>query len=310
MTQTQTQIQTQTETLEPKQPQPNFWGPLMAEVEGHPALHHRFLQRFAEEPLSLKQLRAFAVQHYLYSRLFARNLAAVIANVPDETARNLLVLNMYEEIGEPNRIYDRLHYLLIKEKLVPGPILGVALEAVARQSNEADLASFLVDQELVSRKAVDDLLQTHRLRAADATHPALFRRFLRALGHDVPSLRRARPLPETTAFIAEFESLCRKSSWLEGLGALGPGTECVVTTIYSYLLRGIEASKLVSPRDYIFWTVHVQCDDQHGANILSSLEPHATSSRRAMDTIRRGARRILDARRRWFDGLERHVFGS
>ena len=92
------------QTLETKPAAPGRFAELMAEVEAHPALHHPFLQRFAEERLSRGQLGAFAIQHYLYSRRFARNLAAVIANVPEESARNLLVLNMYEEIGEPNRV--------------------------------------------------------------------------------------------------------------------------------------------------------------------------------------------------------------
>ena len=295
------------QTLETKPAAPGRFAELMAEVEAHPALHHPFLQRFAEERLSRGQLGAFAIQHYLYSRRFARNLAAVIANVPEESARNLLVLNMYEEIGEPNRVTDRLSYLLLEEKLVPGPILGVALEAVARRRGGGDLAGFLVAEELVSREELEDLMERHRSRAEDATHPALFRRFLQALGHEGERLRRARPLPETAAFIAEFESVCRETSWLEGLGALGPGTECVVPTLYGYLLRGIENSGVVTPRDYLFWTIHVQCDDELGAYILRSLEPHA-ASRKAMDAIRRGARRVLDARSRWFDGLARHVF--
>jgi pyrroloquinoline quinone (PQQ) biosynthesis protein C len=293
--------------LEAARTGPAIFSPMMDEIENHPTLRHPFLRRFAEEPLSRDQIAAFAIQHYCYSRKFARNLAAVIANVPDEAARNLLVLNMYEEIGEPNRINDRLHYLLIEERLVTGPILGVALEEVSRRNGRTDLADYLVDEEVVTRKEIDDLLDRHRSQAADATHPALFRRFLRALGQDAESLRQAVPLPETSAFIEEFEAVCRQTSWIEGLGGLGPGTECVVPTLYAPLLQGIERSGVVSPADYIFWTIHVKCDDEHGANILASLAPHA-SSPKAIETIRRGAMRVLEARRRWFDALERHVF--
>jgi pyrroloquinoline quinone (PQQ) biosynthesis protein C len=286
---------------------PAIFAPMMDEIQNHPTLRHPFLRRFAEEQLSREQIAAFATQHYLYSRSFARNLAAVISNVPDEAARNLLVLNMYEEIGEPNRINDRLYYLLVQERLVTGPILGVAIEEVSRRHQDTDLADYLIGEQLVSRQEIDDLLDRHRSQAADATHPALFRRFLRALGHDGESLRQAVALPETTAFIDEFEAVCRRTTWLEGLGGLGPGTECVVPTLYAPLLQGIERSGVVSPADYIFWTIHVKCDDEHGANILASLAPHA-SSPKVLEAIRRGAMRVLDARRRWFDALERHVF--
>src|ERR1700755_253849 len=91
-----------------------FFAQLEAAVMTHPALSHPFLQRLATEPLSHEQLRAFASQHYLYSRRFSNNLAAVIANSPDEHARTLLVLNMYEEIGKPSRLRDRVHLVLLE----------------------------------------------------------------------------------------------------------------------------------------------------------------------------------------------------
>ena len=78
-----------------------FFATLQEEIAAHPALSHPFLIRFSVEPLSITQLRTFAVQHYMYSRFFTRNLAAVISNTPDEQARSLLIMNMYEEIGEP-----------------------------------------------------------------------------------------------------------------------------------------------------------------------------------------------------------------
>jgi len=95
--------------------------------------------------------------------------------------------------------------------------------------------------------------------------------------------------------------------WLEAMGALGPGTECVVPSLYSHLHRGIEQSGLVKAQDYVFWTVHIRCDEEHGNNIVKAIAPYA-GDKRNQELIRRGALRVLDARRAWFDGLERLVF--
>jgi pyrroloquinoline-quinone synthase len=286
-----------------------FFAELESAVLGHPALSHPFLQRLATGPLSLEQLRAFAAQHYLYSRRFANHLAAVIASSPDEHARTLLVLNMYEEIGEPSRLRDRVHLVLLEEGLVSGAQLAEALEQQVRAGVEGDLVAMLIDDGIISRTEVANVMERNTRRAKDLTHPALFRRFLSALGLGAHELSEITAIEETHQVNATYRSLCRDGHWLEGLSAMGPGTECVVPTIYKQILKGIADSGFVAPADYVFWTVHVHCDDGHGRNIVEAMRPYATDLE-ARQMMMRGALSALDARRRWFDGLERHVFGE
>jgi pyrroloquinoline quinone (PQQ) biosynthesis protein C len=275
----------------------------------HRVQHHEFLMRMASERLGLRQLQAFAAQHYLYSRVFARNLAAVIASTPDEDARTLLVLNMYEEIGEPARIRDRVHMLLLEAGLVSGTQLGAALEQLVAQPIDGDVVTLLMKNGVVSRAQVAAVVERNTLRAKDLTHPALFRRFLRALHLNPAELATAAPHPATQQFIDTYHSICRESHWLEALGAMGPGTECIVAGLYARILQGIINSELVSPHDYVFWTLHVHCDDGHGRNIIECMRPYAHEPIN-QERIARGALRVLDARALWLDALYEHVFVS
>lgn len=287
----------------------SFFERLESAVLAHPVLQHPFLQRMASQRLDREQLRRFASQHYLYSRRFARNLAAVISNSPDEHARTLLVLNMYEEIGEPSRLRDRVHLVLLEEGLVSGAQLGQALEEQVNDDAHGDVVSRLIDQGVVSRAQVAKVMEHNTHKARDLTHPALFRRFLHALGLDAAELERIEPLPSTDDFNECYRSLCRDAHWLEGLAAMGPGTEGIVPMLYSKILEGLRTSEVVSPADYVFWTIHVHCDEGHARNILEAMQPYAAhASHQAL--IWRGAMRALDARSRWFDGLLGHVFGD
>lgn len=285
-----------------------FFTDLLERINAHPALHHPFLQRFATERLDRQEVRAYATQHYLYSRLFTRNLAAVIANTPDENARGLLILNLYEEIGEPTRIRDYMHLLLLEAGLVKPEEVAKALHHLTQRGGR-DVVQALLELELVARDAVVDLARRNMREAKELTHPALFRRFLFALGLQIEDLPLTEPIPETRHFIEEYEAVCRDSHWLEGLGAMGPGTECVVPTLYSYVLKGLARSRVVSPPDQVFWTIHVYCDDGHGRNIINAMKPYADAIEHR-HLIASGAMRVLDARMAWFDGLERHVFGD
>lgn len=284
-----------------------FFAHLQAELDAHPALHHAFLERFRHEPLCRERLARFATQHYLYSRLFTRNLAALIANVPDEHARGLLIQNMYEEVGEPARIRDRLHLLLLESGLVHGSDLAVAMEETVASDVDGDVVQVLLSKGLVSRAQIQAVLEHNTRRVGDLTHPALFRRFLLALGLDPACMGEVRPLCETEHFIQEYAAVCRDAPWLEAMGAMGPGTECIVPTLYSSILRGIERSRIVAREEYLFWSLHVHCDDGHGRNIVDALRAYADRLEN-QELIRRGALRVLDARKCWFDALERHVF--
>jgi pyrroloquinoline quinone (PQQ) biosynthesis protein C len=285
-----------------------FLEELQYEVQSHPALRHPFLRRFAEgSGLDRSRLRAFATQHYLYSRRFAQNLAALISNIPDENARMLLVLNMYEEIGEPSRIRDRVHLLLLERGLVTGADLGQALEEQVSTRDGEDVVSVLIRRGVVTRGQVSSLMELNTKQAKDLTHPALFRKFLRALGLTQEVLSSVTPLPETNAFNATYEVICRSGHWLEGMGAMGPGTECVVPAIYSQILAGLTRSDQVSEADRVFWTIHVHCDDKHGRNIVEAVRPYMDDPSHR-DLVRKGAMRALDARDHWLTGLYRHVF--
>lgn len=275
----------------------------MREIEDHVALRHPFLERFARG-VNLHQIRKFASQHYAYSRMFIRNLASVLSNTPDENARRLLAMNIYEEIGGPLRSRDHAHLLLLNAGLVSGEQLAEAAADAEARGQGYDIVSSLIAKRVVTREQVSDLVEREE-STGELTHTALFRRFMRAVDLGPDSLDA--PLEQTEEFIRVVATVTRERSWLTGLGALGPGTECIVPRLYSAILTGLERSQLVKQSDCIFWTIHVHCDEGHGRNIIEAMLPHATSDA-TCEEIRAGAMIVLAARSRWMETLARHVF--
>jgi pyrroloquinoline quinone (PQQ) biosynthesis protein C len=284
-----------------------FFSQLDDEVQKHPLMRHPFLERISQDCLTLRQLHAFASQHYLYSQRFARNLAAVLSNTPDENARTLLVMNLHEEIGEPARIRDRVHLLLLEAGVVTGAQLAKAFEQLVAVDPHGDVVALLIDQGFISRKHVASIVEHNTLKSKDLTHPALFRRFLLALGLDAQALAGVIPLEATERFNAVYDRLCRHAHWLTGLGAMGPGTEGIVPLLYTRVLQCIVNTGALTPHDYVFWTVHVHCDEGHSRNIVECMSPYATDQEQ-QQLIRVGAMEVLQARYDWLDALYDHVF--
>lgn len=72
---------------------------LKKDVLAHPALNHSFLKKFNNKQIKPEGPKIFAEQYYQYSKHFSRYLAAVIAVIPDEPARQPLIKNLFEEYG-------------------------------------------------------------------------------------------------------------------------------------------------------------------------------------------------------------------
>ena len=95
-------------------------------------------------------------------------------------------------------------------------------------------------------------------------HAELFQRFRRAAG--VTKEYDAATSPCSTVLIWRdlFQQMCGSRQVGVGLGAIGIATEMIVSTIYRYLHLAVTRHTNMTPTDYLFLTLHLDCDDGHG----------------------------------------------
>lgn len=141
----------------------------------------------------------------------------------------------------------------------------------------------------------------------DETHPALYRRFLRALDISEEEWEEPQTLPETEAYISVHYELCRNPDFRLGLGALGPASEWPVPPIYVRLTEGLKKSADVTDEDLEIFTSHVTMDVTHARIMMDAIAPYAQDEQ-GQEKVRYGALRSLDARSIMLDGLYRAVF--
>ena len=139
---------------------------------------------------------------------------------------------------------------------------------------------------------------------AELTHPAIFRKFLRSTGIDTSqgALDKINMLPETKLFVEKYLNI-HYMDYVEALGALGPGTEYIVPTMYTTIREGLRHAGL-SEDDVLFFTAHIELDVEHAANIRRSLE-FCSQTDEQQAKIRKGAFDFLDTRCVLWGGLER-----
>jgi pyrroloquinoline-quinone synthase len=134
------------------------------------------------------------------------------------------------------------------------------------------------------------------------THPALYRRFTGALGISDDELDRTKPLPSTNQFINTYRKLYLRSHLTKVLGAVGPGTECIVPAMYSLILDGLERRGQFSGEHLKFFHLHLPLDAEHCEMICAAVRP-LINGNSARDMVRAGAYEALEARKRFWDGL-------
>lgn len=151
---------------------------------------------------------------------------------------------------------------------------------------------------------VKNLMDEYGNLDPEKTHPALFRKFLKALGLEKKDWKKFKPIPEVTNFIDRLTMLTRHEPFLIGLGAVGPGVEWVIPTMFKKIVDGLKNSISIKDDDMEYWTSHIVLDVEHGDEatkvIMNYLHGKDTE-----DMVRTGAMKSLEARKILWDGFER-----
>jgi pyrroloquinoline-quinone synthase len=143
----------------------------------------------------------------------------------------------------------------------------------------------------------------------DETHPALYRRFLEALGLTEEEWEAPPTIPEVQLYVSAHRELTRDPDFRLGLGALGPASEWPVPPIYVRLTEGLKKATDLPDDALEIFTSHVTMDVTHARIMMEAIAPYAKDDV-GQEKVREGAVRSLDARSVMFDGLYRVVYGE
>lgn len=171
----------------------------------------------------------------------------------------------------------------------------------------AALISNCRDDEGLQLALADVLFDEYGELNPEKTHPALYRRFLKALGLTEEEWEEPRTLPEIAAYISVHYELCRNPDVRFGLGAMGPASEWPVPPIYAKISAGLRKAAGLSDADLEIFISHVTMDVEHARIMMDATEPYVRDEE-GQKKVREGAMRSLDARGVMLDGLYRAVY--
>lgn len=136
-------------------------------------------------------------------------------------------------------------------------------------------------------------------------HATLYAHFLKAAGSDIDELP-LRTVPEAAfEFIREHRRIVIEEPFLVGLGAVGPGHEWAIPKMFESIIPGLRRAGF-DEDEMQYFTLHVAQDEDHGRWLEEALALHA-STETARAQIRRGALLSLDARERFWSGVQRAI---
>ncbi|HEX6764422.1 MAG TPA: iron-containing redox enzyme family protein, partial [Polyangiaceae bacterium] len=136
-------------------------------------------------------------------------------------------------------------------------------------------------------------------------HAALYARFLSACGGAADDAARARVPEPAHRFIVEHRRIVENEPFLAGLGAVGPGHEWAIPKMFESLTIGLCRAGF-EPNEIEYFTLHTAQDVDHGNWLEQALERLA-GSESAQHEIRRGALASLEARARFWSGVQSAV---
>ena len=136
-------------------------------------------------------------------------------------------------------------------------------------------------------------------------HSTLYAGFVNATG-GASNVQMSAPLAAPAQdFIRTHLTLVRKYSFLEGLGAVGPGHEWAIPKMFEAVIAGLRRAEF-EEAEIEYFTLHVAQDGDHGSWLEEALVGYATTDS-AREEIRRGALLSLEARAKFWSGVQQAV---
>ncbi|MEN3371208.1 MAG: pyrroloquinoline-quinone synthase [Verrucomicrobiota bacterium] len=146
------------------------------------------------------------------------------------------------------------------------------------------------DDQPTRRQLLDNLIDEE---AGSPNHPELWLQFAEALGVSKEDVQSSEKWTETSNLISAFRSVCSEGTTVEGLAALY-AYESQIPAVSESKIKGlVENYKMTAPRDYEYFTVHVEADREHAAAERSMLSEYISDENSA--TTSNAVDRVLDA---------------
>lgn len=175
------------------------------------------------------------------------------------------------------------------------------ISAVIAQLSNAKHKGILLDNIAEEQGDTHDIELPDEVMASvvGQPHARLFRRFQEALGVDTHDS--ATPECPGYSWSQQFLQLCKKSEHT-GIGAIGIGTELIVSRIYDQILEGLRTYSNLTMTQRVFFDLHSQCDEKHADEMLSIAEELA-DNRSACAEIGHGVDAAIAMRTKFWDEM-------
>lgn len=139
------------------------------------------------------------------------------------------------------------------------------------------------------------------------THPAVYRKFMRALQAEPADYQTEPRFPELVMYVETMLRLTQSGDWLAAAAAVGIASEWPIPQYYGELLKGLRTVPGLVEDDLELFASHIGIDEHHSKLMHDALAPYADTAD-GQARIRAGVKLNLDARRVMMQGLDRLVF--
>jgi len=99
----------------------------------------------------------------------------------------------------------------------------------------------------------------------------------------------------------QFLQLCLMNEYV-GVGAIGIGTELIVSSIYNQILEGLKNHSDLTMTQRVFFDLHSECDEEHAAQMILIAEDLALDHS-ACEQIEYGVNMAINMRVMYWDKM-------